>query len=214
MHRGSSRGSLRVSVGGQMKKAFLLATLVGLLVFAFAGTAFGTYGQTFSGATLAPGGTLTINPTFTKATADPGPTSTHYFEVKVTGPNAENAVVGAADGTWYPPVPTESGPGFIHFTSNEYITWVGNAGTLNPPPPSIKFNETGAYLIEVRMCADSGVYPSPTWLSSNTYLVVVGAPVVITPASSPWSLALAAACALGVGGVSAGTRRRAARSNR
>jgi hypothetical protein len=181
-----------------VKKALLLTVLVGVLVFAFAGTAFAAYGQTFTVPALAPGATLVMNPTFTKASGDAGPASTHYFEVHVTGPNAQTNVVGVADGNWFAPVPTQSGPGFIHFVSNEYITWVGNTGTLNPPPPSLKFNAAGTYAVEVRLCADTGVYPATTWLQSTTYNVVVSAPVTSVPASSPWSLALLAAGALGL----------------
>jgi hypothetical protein len=180
-----------------MKRALLLTALVGILVFAFAGSAFAAYSQTFTVPSVPVGGTLVINPAFTKATGDAGPASTHYFEVRVTGPNAQTAVAGVLDGNWYPPVPTSSGPGFIHFASNEYITWVGNSGLLNPPPPSLRFNAAGTYAVEVRLVADTGVYPSPTWIQSSTYNVVVGAPVVSTPASSPWSIALLALGALG-----------------
>ncbi|MDR3686259.1 MAG: hypothetical protein P4L93_04795 [Coriobacteriia bacterium] len=189
--------SSRLGWGAGVSRALALLMLVGVLVFAFVGTAFATYGQVFSIPALTPGSTVVINPTFTKATSDPGPASTHYFEVHVTGPNAQTNVVGVADGNWYPPVPTESGPGFTHFVSNEYITWVGNVGMLNPPPPSLKFNAAGTYQVEIRLCADTGVYPSPTWLQSTTYTVTV-APVVTTPASSPWSIALALVGALGV----------------
>jgi hypothetical protein len=179
-----------------MKKALLLAALVVILVFAFAGTAFAAYGQTFTVPAVPVGGTLVINPTFTKAPADLADTN-HYFEVRVTGPNAQTAVEGVADGNWWPPVPTESGPGFIHFASNDYINWVGNTGILNPPPPSLKFNSAGTYAVEIRLVSETGVYPSPTWDQSSTYNVVVGAPVVSTPASSPWSIALLVVGALG-----------------
>jgi hypothetical protein len=181
-----------------MKKALLLAMLVGTLVFASAGTAFAAYSQTLTVPPLTTGGTMVINPAFTKAAGDAGPLGTHYFEVRVTGTNAQTAVVGVADGNWYPPVPTSSGPGFIHFASNEYITWVGNAGMLNPPPPSLKFDSPGNYAVEVRLVADTGVYPSPTWIQSTTYNVAVHAPVVSTSASSPWSIAL-----LGLGAIGA-----------
>ena len=193
-----------------MKKALLFTTLVGMFVLAIAGTAFANYGQSFTVPPLVTGGTLVVNPTFTKATADPGPASVHYFEVVVTGPNAQTNVVGINDGNWYAPVPYVSGPGFTHFVSNQYIAWTGNTGILIPPPPSIKFNAPGTYAIEIRLCADTGVYPAPTWIQSSTYYATVTAPVVSTPASSPWSLALGAGLALCVAGV--GLRRRAVSS--
>ena len=181
-----------------VKRLVVLTTLAAIFVFAFAGTAFAAYSQSWSVPVLAPGGTLVVNPTFLKATSDPGPSSSHYFEVRVTGPNAQNNVVGVNDGNWYPPIPTASGTGYIHFTSNQYIAWVGNTGTLIPPPPSLKFNAAGTYAVEVRLCADTGVYPSPTWVQSSSYVVVVAPPHTNTPASSPWSLALFAGAALGV----------------
>ena len=181
----------RRSGGVLVGRLLLLTLLASALVFSFAGTAFGAYGQTLTVPHLDPGGTLTINPTFTKAAGGPGPASTHYFEVRVTGPDAQSSVVGINDGTWYPPVPTESGPGFTHFVSTEYITWVGDVGTLNPPPPRLQFNAAGTYAVEVRLCADTAVYPSPTWIQSTTYDVVVGRPVTTTSASSTWSVALA-----------------------
>jgi hypothetical protein len=187
--------------------SLVLVGLVTMFLFAMASSAFAAYSQTFSIASpITPGSSVTFNPTFNKVTGDPGGASTMYMQVKVTGLASAGDVVGAAagaGGAWYPPVPTQTGPGFVYYVANQYVDWTGNQAVTNPLDgvPNLTFAAPGNYTVQVDLAKDptDGIYPAhgTDVVQSSVYSVRVAAPVVSTPASSPWSIAILALGALG-----------------
>jgi hypothetical protein len=187
----------------------VLVGLVAMFLFVMASSAFAAYSQTFSIASpITPGTTVTFNPTFNKASGDPGGASTMYMQVKVTGLASAGDVVGAAAGSggaWYPPVPTQSGPGWVYYVANQYVDWTGNQAVTNPLDgiPKLTFAAPGNYTVQVDLAKDpvSGIYPAQgsDIVQTSFYSVSVAAtPVVSTPASSWWSIVLLAVAALGL----------------
>jgi hypothetical protein len=173
-----------------------------------ASSAFAAYSQTFSiTSPITPGSSVSFNPTFNKASGDPGGASTMYMQVKVTGVASASDVVGAdylSGGAWYPPVPTQSGPGFVYYVANQYVDWTGNQAVTNPANgiPNLTFAAPGNYTVQVDLAKDptDGIYPAQgsDIIQTSVYNVRVAAPVVPTPASSWWSIVLLACAVLGL----------------
>jgi hypothetical protein len=189
-----SKYSVSSPIGGKHVKKILFLSLTLVFVLALTGTAFAAYSQTLSIPTqVLPGGSVTIDPTFTKLVTDP-PGPSPYVEVRITSSAITSGDEVVGTGEWWEPVPTESGPGYIHFTSAQYVTWVGGTtATLDGTPPVLTFAKAGIYSVQVILVGtDSGVYPAPSsaHLQSSTYQLFVNAnqpTVIAADGGSRWS---------------------------
>ena len=196
-----------------MKKALLFTMLVPVLVFAFAGTAFAAYDTSFTmSSPIAPGTTVSFNTSWTKAPTDTPPDGDPASPgvqgwVLVTIHDAATGDVVGSSGTWTGPMPggvegnepIRVGADYLDFESYEWFTWSGDSMTSSGL--ELQFVNAGSYTVDVKLMGDRAWDGSGDELplQTKTFNVTVGtAPVVSTPASSPWSIALLAVGALGV----------------
>lgn len=195
-----------------MKKALLFTMLVAILVFALAGTAFAAYGTSFvMPSTITPGSAVNINPSWTKAPADTVPDGDPASPgvqgwVLVTIHNAATGDVVGSSGTWTGPMPGGAegnepirvGADYLDFESYEWFTWSGDS--MASSGLELTFFNAGSYTVDVKLMGDrawDGTGDEVPLLISTFDVEVGTPPVVSTPASSPWSIALVAVGALG-----------------
>jgi hypothetical protein len=196
-----------------VKRALLLTTLVAILVFAFAGTAFAAYSvNPIANQSIAVGNSIGVSPVFQKATGDLAGAE-DYVEIRVTGPGADTGSVVTVAG-WDVPHRVYGPGATMSLPFADYVVWTGNTAQTPGAAPTLQFAAAGTYQVDVWLVRDVSNWPSNPILSPTaSYTVTVAAPpppAVSTPASSPWSLALLAASALAVAGGVTIRRRRSA----
>ena len=194
-----------------MKRALLLTTLVAILVFGFAGAAFAAYSvDPIADQAIVVGDSISVNPVFQKATGDLAGVE-DYVEVRVTGPGADTGSVVTATG-WDVPHRVYGPGATMSLPFADYVVWTGNTAQTPPPAPTLQFTAAGTYQVQVWLVRDEFNWPNNPVLSPTlSYNVTVAAPpVVSTPASSPWSLALLATFVLALAAGVTMRRRRSA----
>jgi len=134
--------------------------------------------------------------TFTKDSGDPGLVDENWQRVVV-----KNATLADVTGTGWDVGFMCEHAGDVYFES-PWGTWVGDTMTISGT--SLTFLNDGVYSLEVSMMSNPLVWDTVPPPLGNVvpgtfaaYNISVGPPVVSTPASSPWSLAVLGIGALG-----------------
>jgi hypothetical protein len=179
------------------RSAAFFAAMVVILVLAFASTAFAYTSVITLPSNTWTGIQLDTTWTWTKALGDTpvigdGVNSGTWQKIVILNTPVANV---SSTANWSNS-PWQDGNGSAVFES-QYSPWVGN-NWKHVSPLNIKFLTPGVYTVQIGLTDDS--IGSGGWLpgSMTTRTINVVPPVVGTPASSPWSLAIVGILGLGV----------------